>query len=121
MHANELIDLETLVEIKKVAPQVTETPPEEARLILAVLETCFNEMAEQHIGIAERHIGMDDRPYFEAWLSDIQEYLPKALTPKRTGLLCRAMGLTLYRQNKGMRIAWTQPQIVILRSYLGKK
>jgi hypothetical protein len=114
MNAKELIDLETLVEIKKVAPQVTETPPKEARLILAVLDGDTSEFST-------RHIGMDDRPYFEAWLSDIQEYLPEALTPKRAGLLCRAMGLTLFRQNKGMRIAWTQPQIDILRGYLGKK
>ena len=114
MNSKELIDLETLVEIKRAAPQVTETPPREARLILSALEATMVEATESHIG-------MDDRPYFEAWLSDVQEYLPEALTPKRTGLLCRAMGLTLFRQNKGMRIAWTQEQISILRKYLSHK
>lgn len=114
MHANELIELEVLVKIKKAAPQVTETPPREARIILAVLDG-------EAKNFASLQIGMDDKPYFEAWLSDVQAYLPAALTPKRAGLLCRAMGLTLYRQNKGMRIAWTQDQIDILRGYLGQK
>lgn len=111
MSFNDLIDLETLIAVKRAAPQVTETPPYEARLILSALEA--------HMAAAdEPRIGMDDKPYFEAWLADIQYQLPAALTPKRTGLICRAMGLTLYRRNQGMRIAWTPKQLEILRKRL---
>ena len=112
MAFNDLIDLETLIAVKRAAPQVTETPPREARMIITGLQALETE------NIAEQRIGMDDKPYFEAWLAEIQVYLPEALTPKRAGLICRAMGLTLYRRNQGMRIAWTPKQLEILRKRL---
>ena len=62
-------------------------------------------------------LGMDERPYYQVLLADLKPDLPEALTPKRVGSLCRAMGLTLRRRSNGYLVTWNDAQLKILREY----
>jgi len=103
-----LLDLDTFYQVKKAAPLVTDTPPNEARMILTAMQSRFEY---------EPEIGMDNRPYWHVYLGDMS--LPEALTPNRIGKLCRAMGLTLIRRKTGYMVVFTYEQWEILMEHFG--
>lgn len=105
-----LLDFQTLAEVMEHAPQPTDTPPSEARLILRALEA---RQKPEYL-----RFGADDRAYYRALLGEIQPELPETLTPKRAGMLCRAMGLTMVRVKDGFTVAWTAEQMAILKRHL---
>ena len=106
---NQLLDLYTLAKLKEAAPRPTDTPPNEARMVIKVLG--------KHTSNKNKKIGMDDQPYFEMYLVDMYPPLPKALSHKRVGSLCRAMGLVMRRRNTGYLVAWSKDQLSILWDY----
>ncbi len=104
-----LLDLETEFELRRLAPKVGECTPRDAReLIITLKMFSTNEYAR---------IGMDDRPYYQAFLQDLMPELPDSLTPKRAGALCRALCLNMRRLGPGFVVAWNDKQVDILERY----
>jgi len=106
---DQLLDLYTLAKLKEAAPRPTDTPPNEARMVLKVLS--------KHTINENKKIGMDDQPYYDMYLVDMYPPLPKALSHKRVGSLCRAMGLMMRRRSTGYLVAWSGEQLKILWDY----
>lgn len=106
MYVYTLFPVETFLRLHQAAPQVTETPPAEARLTLAAMMKLSDE--------AHQRVGFDDKPYFQSTLQEIVDGLPVGITSKRAGLLCRAMGVVMMRRSTGYVCSWNIAQLGIL-------
>lgn len=107
----ELLDLKTLFNVRAAAPKPTDTPPSEAKLILAKLDTC---MTEENI-----RRGMDEVAFWQISIHEIRFGFPDALTAARIGRICRAMGLTTRRMNIGYLVLINETQLKILKAHFG--
>jgi hypothetical protein len=104
-----LIDLEMEYSLRRLAPRIGEYSPNDARQLLITLE--------QHSAAENQFTGLDDRPYYLAFLADLMPDLPADLTPKRAGALCRMLCLTMQRRGPGFVVAWNNEQLEILKNY----
>lgn len=107
--ATPLIDLETMYKVQRAAPKPATHSPTEARLLLRSLLA--------HATDHDPRIGMDDLPYHFVQLANLQPDLPQALSPKRAGMLCRALGLSMVRNKDGFEVLWTDNQMSVLCEY----
>lgn len=103
-----LLDTENFAKVVAVAPDLAHPPAEEARLILQALRKLSLELAP--------HMGMDGKPYWTCLLMDLPG-LPEEMRKKRTGMLCREMGLNTYRRNIGYEVAWNGEQLALLLKF----
>lgn len=110
---SELVSLETLVELKKAAPQVTQVPWDVARMVVQGLR----ELSVR----ASAHKDVNGLVYWEATLKDVHAAgrLPEQTSMNLTGKACRSMGLTLWREGDGYHAAWSEAQLSILTRYFG--
>jgi len=104
-----LLDLETEFELRRLAPKVGEYTPHDARDLIVTLKAYSLHNPQK--------IGLDEQPYYQAFLQELMLGLPENLTPKRAGALCRALCLTMHRQGPGFVVAWNEKQLEILEKY----
>jgi hypothetical protein len=109
MCSNPLVDLEVLYRVRLAAPKPATHSPTEAKLLLRALV--------RHSTLANLRQGLDEQPYWRVLLGDIQADLPEALSPKRAGLLARAMGLSMVRVKDGFTVLWSKEQLDLLCKY----
>jgi hypothetical protein len=106
----QLLDLETLARLAKAAPKVVEE--------YWVVAKKFVEALTNHSTPDREHDGMDGRRYWLVLLAMLAETLPvEDKTDRRTGQLCRQLGLIMWRRRDGYWVAWNREQLDILRSY----
>jgi hypothetical protein len=107
----DLVSLETLVELKKAAPQVTQVPWEAARMVVQGLGDLSPKTTA--------HQDFNGLKYWNATLKDIHAAgrLPEETGMNVVGKACRSMGLMLWREADGYHVAWSQAQLDILKKY----
>ena len=105
---SKLLDAETYVAVVKSAPDVTHPLASDARLVLTALQAMTLELPTQ--------VGMDGKPYWSCLLGELRG-LPEGLSAKRTGLVCRELGLVMWRRNTGYMVAWSGEQLKTLLAF----
>ena len=105
---NQLLDLETEFNLRRLAPKIGNFTPFDARLLLC-------ELKNQSTG-ANQRMGLDDKPYYMISLADMIPNLNESMTPKRVGALCRALCLEMRRKTPGYAVAWNEEQLDILNA-----
>lgn len=109
---SDLIDLDTLVAVKKAAPKVTQVPFDRAQLVVTALERFAN--AEQPSKDIEGH------KYWSASLKNMTAVAgleENIATCKQFGTAYRTMGLSMWREGDGYHVAWSEPQLKLLKEY----
>jgi hypothetical protein len=106
---DDLIDLETLMALRKAAPQVTAVPFDTARALVQGLY----ELSQAQTA----HVDADGRKYWAATLKEIRQAarLDEETSMALVGKGCRGMGLVLWRENDGYHAAFSEAQVRILR------
>lgn len=106
---DDLIDLETLMALRKAAPQVTAVPFDTARALVQGLYALSQAQAA--------HTDADGRQYWSATLKEIHTgaHLNENTSMALVGKACRGMGLVLWRENDGYHAAYSEAQLRILR------
>lgn len=102
-----LLDLETEYNLRKLAPKIGTHTPDDARHLLWALDMNTTD--------DNQRIGMDDEPYYIAFLSDLLNTMDIEMTPKKAGALCRTLCLVTKRQSAGYCVAWNEKQLEILK------
>lgn len=109
---NDLIDLETLVKLRKAAPKVAQMPLEVAKdAVIALVEFSKNPAHEDLAG----------NSYWEASLKELLELSTlggEGAIPAALGKTYRLMGLLAWRKSDGYHVAWSDAQLRILVEYL---
>lgn len=108
---SELIDFDTLVAVRKQAPQVTAIPFDAARLVVRALD----EFSRNN----NAHQDADGRKYWQAALKEVHEagQLREDFAMRSVGTSCREIGLTVWRKMDGFYVAWGEKQLEILKKY----
>lgn len=111
---NDLLDLDTFVEVRKAAPEVTFVSFDIAR---QMLEGIGKMSAETH-----PFTDHNDRKYWQASIKDLHRIggFPETLSLRKTGSICKSLGLISWRKNDGYHIAWSEQQLSILKGYFYK-
>jgi len=104
-----LVGYAVLARLEKCAPRVGSSS-------LAVAIEIMNILEEESIPSNEQP-DMDHKPFWQIDLTVICDQMPPTVSPKIVGLVCRGMGLYLWRRNSGMFIAWNKEQFEILSDY----
>lgn len=105
---NEILDLDTLMAVKKASPKVTGVSYGHTK---AVFETILKITREPRPG-------MDDGNGQTYWESTVKEICVKSgVEIKLIGRACREMGLTMWRRGEGYHVAWSSQQLSILISF----
>ena len=107
MIGKNLLDIETLVKIKKAAQEVTPVPFGMAAGIVKEMENVSSEKA-----------AFEDQTGMSYWTSTLKALATATnLQPKEVGTICREIGLELWREGDGCHVAWSEPQIEILKKH----
>ena len=117
----ELIDLETLIEMRKAAPKVTRVPFDYAQLAVNALERTS--------AIYEPYRDREGKAYWDKSLKNLvsvagitnKNSTDKAIAnySKMFGTAYRMMGLIEWRKTDGYRVAWSEAQLKILKKHFG--
>jgi hypothetical protein len=107
MFENELLDLDTFIALRKVAPKVTGVSYGHALEVVKVLKQVSESSAASNDG--------EGHTYWQTQLKYVAEN--SLLDLKVAGRACREFGLTLWRKTDGYHVAWSREQIKILAKY----
>lgn len=107
----ELIDLDTLVQVKKAAPQVSVVPFDLACWVVRGIA----EISKLKKG----HIDVNGAVYWEISLQELHSacHFTFDVPFRRVGRACREMGLDLFRKMDGYHVAWSVSQLEILKKF----
>lgn len=108
----ELVDFDILVAVKKAAPKVTQVPFDRAQMAAQALLLIAS--AE------EPNKDIDGQKYWSAPLKDLVAVVglgSGAVTSRQFGTAYRMMGLSGWRQMDGFYVAWSEPQLKLLKKY----
>jgi hypothetical protein len=108
---NELMDLDTLFQVRKAAPQLTVVPFDLA---------CWVVRAMEQIGRARAaRLDRNRQRYWESTVKEITAGITQAegVTFSDVGRALRDLGLTTWRQADGSHVAWSQNQLDILKKH----
>jgi hypothetical protein len=108
---HDLIDPETWLKLRKVAPKVCQMPRDAARAVVSALAGFASSV--------EPHEDLDGQSYWQAALREIHEAgaMPKDMSMAHVGAACRLMGLVSWREGDGYHVAWSERQLEILGKY----
>jgi hypothetical protein len=109
---SELIDLDTLVAVKKAAPKVTQVPFDRAQAALKSLAMFANAETPSR--------DIEGQKYWSASLKDMTILAGSdgnVATCKQFGTAYRTMGLSMWREMDGYHVAWSEPQLKLLKKY----
>ncbi len=111
---NDLLDLDTLVAVKKAAPQVTVVPFDLAR-----------EVVNGMCNYSQGHIANDDPQGMKFWTTTVKSLSEECnfevqVTLGIIGRTLKAMGIESWRKTDGFHIAWSQAQLDILVKHFKK-
>lgn len=111
MDGQDLIDLDTYVQLRRAAPQVTPVPRDVARLVVYAL----GEFSLAH----KAHEDLNGQIYWQASLQALSEIgrLNECVASKTIGQTCTLMGLPKTHKNDGNYVAWSKSQLEILQKY----
>lgn len=107
----ELLDLDTLVKVKKAAPKVTVVPFDVAAAIAAGMY----EFSKQE----KCRFDVDSHVYWTTTVKTLSEYCHFGVdvTLGQIGRALKAMGIESWRKTDGFHIAWSQGQLDILMQH----
>lgn len=102
-----LLDLDTLMAVKKAAPRVTGVSFGQAQECVKALRQLSDATGLLNDG--------EGHTYWNATLKAVVEL--NGLDVKLVGRACREMGLTLWRKSDGYHVAWSRQQLDILNKF----
>ncbi len=107
----ELMDIDTLVAVRKQAPQITAVPFDAARLVVRALD--------DYSRLNQAHEDADGKKYWQASLKDVHAagHLRDDFAMKSVGTSCREIGLTVWRKMDGFYVAWSDEQLKLLKKH----
>jgi hypothetical protein len=110
----DLVRPETLVEIKKKSPNVTQVPVDAARMVVSGMQQ-----------ISSSNPSHEDTNGMQYWTASLKEVWLAARFPEDSnvntvGRACRSMGLVSWREGNGYHVAWSKDQLSILAEYFKK-
>ena len=111
MSYSQLLDLDTLVAVKKAAPTVTNVPFDMA---------CFVVRAMSEFSKATKaNIDQNSQLYWQARVKDLREFanLDVEISLNGFGRALKAMGLESWRKMDGFHVAWSLAQLEILQKH----
>ncbi len=108
---NELLDLETLVKVKRAAPQVTVVPFDLACWVVRGMA----KFSEENKGTVDPQ----GQVYWTTTVKSLHEYcrFDFEVSLNTLGRTLKALGLESWRKMDGFHIAWSWAQFEILRSH----
>ena len=111
MSFSELLDLDTLVEMKKAAPQVTTVPFDIACWVVRAM----NEFSKNN----KANIDQNSLLYWQARVKDLHDLgkVDDGISLTQIGRALKAMGLESWRKMDGFHVAWSQAQLDILMKH----
>lgn len=107
----ELLDFDTLVEVKKAAPQVTVVPFDLACWVVRGMV--------EFSGENKASVDRQGQIYWTTTVKSLHEFcqFDFEVSLNTVGRTLKAMGLESWRKMDGFHIAWSQAQLEILKSH----
>lgn len=110
MSYSQLLDLDTLVAVKKAAPTVTNVPFDVACHVVRA-------MAE-YTKTTSPHIDQNSQIYWQASVKEVTALVAKgAYTFPQVGRALKSMGIESWRKMDGFYVAWSLTQLEILQKH----
>ncbi len=107
----DLLDLDTLVQVKKAAPQVTVVPFDLACWVVRGMDA----FTKENKGSIDQY----GKVYWESKVSLLHPYchFDCEVSFQKLGRACKGMGLESWRKMDGFHVAWSLEQLDILKKY----
>jgi hypothetical protein len=111
MSVSDLLDLETLVKVRKAAPQVTVVPFDLACWVVRGMARFSNEN--------KANVDPQGQIYWTTTVKSLHTYcqFEFEVALGTVGRALKAMGLESWRKMDGFHIAWSQAQLEILQGH----
>lgn len=111
MSFSELLDLDTLVKVKKAAPTVTVVPFDIACLVVRTMT--------EYAKTVKANIDQNSQLYWQVRVKDLHEFgkFDEEISLNSVGRALKAMGLESWRKMDGFHVAWSMAQLDILHKH----
>lgn len=111
MAYSDLLDLDTLSEIRKAAPKVTNVSFNIARDVTLAMD--------EHSKKTKANLDREDKMYWQTRIKDLHNdgKFDETITLNQIGRALKAMGMQSWRKNDGFHVAWSSEQLEILKAY----
>lgn len=108
---DQLIDIDTLYQLKKAAPEVTVVPFDLACWVVRSLDVLSKTLPA--------HVDQHGVTYWKTTIKDVTEKVTQVsgITPSQVGRSLRRFGLEEWREMDGYHVAWSQTQLEILKKF----